>query len=242
MYQTANIYLTPGLKMSEVIVNNPYLVVLLENFGITMPLQDKTIKMVCTENHINTELFLVFANLYNGLTYTPAIPLSVNDADAIILFLQHSHRYYLKEIYPNILNAIEKMAEINKAKEMSLVQKFFVGYFDEVREHLDYEDQIVFPYIISLCNQLTHPDRQVEKSQYSVMEYTEHHNDIEEKLNDLKNLLIKYLPQQADHVLRRRLLFSLSELEYDLNIHAKIEDLILIPLVAEMESQVNVVK
>jgi regulator of cell morphogenesis and NO signaling len=70
---------------------------------------------------------------------------------------------------------------------------------------------------------------------YSVVEYQEHRNDIEEKLNDLKSLLIKYLPPKNDQTIRRKLLFLLSELEYDLNIHSKIEELILIPLVVAME-------
>jgi regulator of cell morphogenesis and NO signaling len=239
MYQTANLFLTPGLKMSEVIINNPYLVILLENFGISMPLHDKTVQTVCTENKLNTELFLILANLYNGLSYNPDIPLSFNDTSSIILFLKNSHQYYLQEIYPNILNVIEKLAEVNTVKEIDLVRKFFIGYFDEVREHLSYEDQVVFPYVLSLAGRMSDPAHTPEKSAYSVMEYKEHHNDIEEKLNDLKNLLIKYLPQKEDQILRRKLLFSLSELEYDLNIHAKIEDLILIPLVTEMENQVK---
>jgi len=70
---------------------------------------------------------------------------------------------------------------------------------------------------------------------YSVKEYQDHHNDIEEKLTDLKNLLIKYLPQKEDQQIRRKLLFSLFELEYDLNIHSRIEDNILVPLAELME-------
>ena len=70
---------------------------------------------------------------------------------------------------------------------------------------------------------------------YSVTEYREHHNDIEEKLTDLNNLLIKYIPQQNDQQIRRQLLLSLFELEYDLNIHSRIEETILIPMVEKME-------
>jgi len=75
--------------------------------------------------------------------------------------------------------------------------------------------------------------------QYSAKEYQEHHSDIEDKLNDLKNLLIKYLPYKDDQILRRKLILKLFDLENDLNIHSQIEELILIPLVSEMESQLN---
>jgi len=239
MYQTSNIYLTSDLKMSDVIVNNPYLLLLLEHFGIEVPLQDKTLNQVCQQYGINIELFLTFANLYNGVSYTPKTPLTTQDTLTIIDYLKNSHKYYSEEIYPNILRAIHQMAEINDCKEMALVPRFFVDYFNDVTEHLEYENKTVYPYIIHLIEQVNDEAYREQATKYSVVEYKEHHNDIEEKLNDLKSLLIKYLPPRNDQTIRRKLLFMLSELEYDLNIHSQIEDLILIPLVAELEMQLK---
>jgi regulator of cell morphogenesis and NO signaling len=242
MYQRTNIYLSPDLKMSEIITNNHYILLLLEHFGIGLPLQDKSLNKVCEENNLNIELFLTFANLYNGLKYSPKAPLSYSNTPVIVNYLENSHKYYSEEIYPNILSTIKQMAEVNNHKEMSLVPKFFIDYFNEVTEHLDYENEVVFPYVLDLFEQVKNLKHTRRKIQYSVVEYKEHHNDIEEKLNDLKSLIIKYLPQKNDQSVRRKLLFLLSELEYDLNIHSKIEDLILIPLVAEMESHLNISK
>lgn len=242
MYQSTNIYLSPDLKMSDIIINNPYLLLLLEHFGIDVPLHDKSVSTVCLENRINIEMFLTFANLYNGSTYTPKTPLTVNDTLSIIDYLKSSHKFYSEEIFPNVLTTIKQMAEINNYKEMALVPKFFIDYYNEVTEHLDYENKVVYPYVLDLFAQMNGLKQTSGKTKYSVIDYKEHHNDIEEKLNDLKNLLIKYLPPKNDQTIRRQLLFLLSELEYDLNIHSKIEDLILIPLVAEMESLINLSK
>jgi regulator of cell morphogenesis and NO signaling len=238
MYQTSNIYLTPDLKMSGIIQNNPYLLLLLEHFGIDVPLQEKTIMKVCSEVKLSTELFLTFANLYNGVEYNPTTPVSINDTNSIINYLKNSHKFYSEEMYPNILSTIKQMAKVNSYKEMALVEKFFIDYFTEVSEHLAYENKVVFPYILTLYEQIESL-KILEKTNYSVKEYKDHHNDIEEKLNDLKNLLIKYLPQENDQAIRRKLLLELSELEYDLNIHSKIEDMILIPLVANMEEELK---
>lgn len=134
------------------------------------------------------------------------------------------------------------MNSANNHKEMGLVEKFFGEYFKEVTEHLNYENNIVFPYIIGLYDKIINHKHPFNPQKYSVTEYKEHHNDIEEKLNDLKNLLIKYLPQKNDQALRRKLLFCLFELEYDLSIHSQIEDLILIPLVTKMELHLKKVK
>ena len=43
------------------------------------------------------------------------------------------------------------------------------------------------------------------------------------------------MPQKDDRQIRRKLLLCLFELEYDLNIHSRIEESILIPLVEKME-------
>ncbi len=235
MYQTENLHLSADMKISAVIINNPYLMLLLEHFGIALPLQEKTVHDVCVENHIQTELFLTFANLYNGMQHNFKNTFSHNEVLSIVEYLKNSHRYYAEEIYPSILSLIKQMNSANDHKEMALVEKFFNEYFSEVREHLNYENTVVFPYVIRLYDQFVDSKKPGDHKKYSVAEYKEHHNDIEEKLDDLKNLLIKYLPLKNDQQIRRELMFSLLELEYDLNIHSQIEDFILIPLVAKME-------
>jgi regulator of cell morphogenesis and NO signaling len=242
MYQTEALHLSADMKISAVIINNPYLLLLLEHFSIAVPLQEKTVQDICSENNINTELFLTFASLYNGVPYNSQKTFSHYDILSIIDYLKNSHWYYAEEIYPNILQHIQQMKSVNNHKEMALVETFFNDYFSEVREHLNYENDIVFPYIIGLYDSMMNTNRPENQKKYTVAEYKEHHNDIEEKLNDLKNLLIKYLPLKNDQPIRRKLLFSLLELEYDLNIHSQIEDFILIPLVVKMELELKQAK
>ena len=235
MYQTENLHLSADMRISDVILNNPYLILLLEHFGVDVPLQEKSVTDVCLENKINTELFLTFANLYNGVQYDFKDTFSYNEVLTVINYLRNSHRYYSEEIYPNILSIIQQMNSANNRKEMVLVERFFKEYFSEVTEHLNYENDTVFPYITGLYERIVNQNQTDGGKRYSVSEYKDHHNDIEEKLNDLKSLLIKYLPLKNDQPIRRKLLFSLFELEYDLNIHSQIEELILIPLVSKME-------
>ena len=239
MFHTKKIYFTPDLKICEIIPDNPYLLLFFEHFGITLPILDKTLETVCRENNLSIKLVITFANLFNGVTQANDPELSFDDTKAIILYLKNSHEFYSGEIYPEILNTIKQMAEVNDSSEMSLVKKFFTEYFSEVNEHLDYENDLVFPYVLDLYDQIKNGEHGEKRKEYSVVEYRDQHNDIEEKLEDLKKLLIKYLPQKNDRILRRKLLYSLFELEYDLIIHSQIEEFILIPLVEKMESYLN---
>ena len=231
-----NRLITADQKVSEIVLDNPYFILMLEHFGIGLVVHEKTLEQICLEYGIEVRLLLTFANLFNGIDTITYSSLSHDNVPIIIQYLKTSHQYYREEKLPRISDLIEEMGKLNTSQEIRLVRKFFREYRDEIEAHLNYENEVVFPYILGLYHALA--QRKCDfSSDYSVKVYQEHHNDIEEKLTDLKNLLIKYLPLQDDQQVRRRLLFSLFELEYDLNIHSRIEDEIIIPLSESMERQ-----
>lgn len=225
-------------KIAETLSGNPFVLLMLEHFGIGIPVQESKVSQLCATHNINESLFIAFAKLYNGSTFIPDLKLSSKDALDIIRFLGRSHRFYSEEIYPEIMGLIDRMVKLNSDKESRLVSLFFADYFKEVTEHLNYENQVFHPYVSRLVSQLEGIDY-TNDVDYSAAQYKEHHSDIEEKLRDLKNLLIKYLPIHDDQVVRRKLLFLLSELEMDLKIHSDIEDLILTPLVLRLEKDLK---
>jgi regulator of cell morphogenesis and NO signaling len=237
MHFTNKMFIISEMKTADIIISNPYLLLMLEHLGINMEVREKTVEQICSDNNIRTDLFLTIANLFNGYKPSALIEYSYYDILSIIRYLDNSHHYYLEEKYPQIRNFIEEINKINSHSEILMLGKFFDKYFLEVSEHLDYENAVVFPYVLNLNNILSQKDSYTEVSSYSVNEYRDHHNDIEEKLTDLKNLLIKYMPQKDDQQIRRKLLLCLFELEYDLNIHSQIEETLLIPMVEIMEQR-----
>lgn len=232
MYLTNRAYIKPDMKMSDLIVENPRLLILLEHFNLDFVVSDKTVSLLCDENSIPLQLFLLFGNLYNG--YQPEVSHigSPEDIKTIIMFLRNSHIYYKEEKYPEILSYIKQIQDKTHNSEIKLIENFFKDYFTEVLEHLDYEETIAFPYIVNLVEQ---KGKQVN-SDFSANEYREHHTDIETKLTDLKNLLLKHIKISNELPLRRKLFLSLFELDFDLQLHAMIEESILLPIVADIES------
>jgi len=242
MESRANLFVNADQKVSELVFDNPHIILLLEHFDIAFPLQERTIREACNDANLNPEVFHTFVNLYFGNIITATPHFTFLETQPIIRFLKNSHNYYLNEKFPDIRQNLMKMYEVNHESGMLMVEKFFNDYLNEVVEHLKYEDEIVFPYITSLNQHITQNKPFGEPVTYSMNEYREHHNDIEEKLNDLNNLLVKYLPGTNDRIIRRKLFLSLSNLEFDLNIHAKIEEMILIPLVEKMEFDLKLVR
>ncbi len=221
-----------GIKMSDIILNNHYLILVLERFGISLGLQDRTIETICNENNISIEIFLTIANLHNNTSYVPEFSFNCSGIKEIIQYLKRSHQYYSNEVFPEIISNIHLMNKNNQKPEMLMVEDFFNEYKREVDQHFNYENETVFPYILNLFENNKLVDT---KNGYSVTEYKEHHDDIEEKLGDLKKLLIMHLPQKEGCIMRRKILFALFDLEQDLIVHAKIENDILIPIVEKLE-------
>lgn len=233
MYQTHKTYIKSDMKMIDLINENYLLLMLLEHLDIDFAVGDKTVLQICAENKIDQSAFIVISNLYNGFYPNNKDIFSIKDISIIIKLLKNSHRYYKEDKYPEIKQYLLKLLNKHNTEDIFMIEKFFNDYFEEVLEHLDYEEQVAFPYF----SQLLETQSFVRDLNFSASEYKEHHTDIETKLTDLKNLMLKHITLKNDLSLRRKFLYSLFELEFDLNIHAMIEEKILLPLISNVEKQ-----
>ena len=222
------------MRMADLVYENPALLLLMENLEMDFLLHDYTVALLCEQNGMSERLFIMLGNIYNG--HYPAEPermaLTPDDLVVVVEFLKRCHRYYKEEQYPAIRSLIRELQDHNDTPEIRLVEEFFTGYFSEVLEHLDYEDEVAFPYIYRL---LEDEADKGSAEKFCVQEYRDHHTDIESKLSDLKALLLQHIKVQDDRKVRRRLLMALAELENDLVIHSLIEEQILIPVVESIE-------
>lgn len=232
MYQEHKTYIKENMKVAELLNENPGLLILLEHLNIDFKVGDKTVLQLCNDNSIPVNSFITFANLYNGFNPNTIEVKDSNEILLIIKFLKNSHHYYKTDKYPEILAYINKLKEETGNNEISLIKHFFEDYFNEVIEHLDYEDKTAFPYFESLIKN----KYKNSKTSFSAKEYINHHTDIESKLTDLKNLLLKHINISNNLSIRRKLFLSLIELEFDMYIHATVEEKILVPLISELEN------
>src|SRR5690554_1446008 len=226
MYHSSKIRVKPAVKMADLIDGNPRLLLMLQHFNIDFRVSDQTVHQLCNSYGISENLFIHIANLFNGFSNKGYQLYNEKELIQVIDFLKNTHDYYRSDKYPQISSYIRHLQENHPEREIKMLEKFFNDYFVEVLDHLDYEDNVAFPYFISL---LQNGDNEEGNQRYSSKEYSEHHTDIELKLKDLKNLLLKYVKIDDDLDVRRKLFFSLYELEFDLYIHSLIEETILIP-------------
>lgn len=215
----------------ELIERNPYLLLVVEHLGKMDYQKNVTITDFCKQSKLPLHVFVPLVNIYSNND----IHINLNEwkkKDVLILidFLANSHNYYKKEKYPLINSLLQDLKNNVNSNETKLLIKFFNEYFDEVLEHLEYEENIVFPYVREMLK-----ESKTKRTGFSSDEYQEHHNDIEEKLSDLKTLLMHHVKFGKYSHIGRQIIFHLFELEYDLHAHSKIEETLLIPLIKRFE-------
>jgi regulator of cell morphogenesis and NO signaling len=219
-------------RMSEVINDEPSLLSSISRFGISLGFGNKTIKEACELNEIHCETFLAVINFIaegNIMTSDSTENISI---EAVINYLKNAHQYFLNYKLPSIrtklIDAIDASGE-STAYSMAFM-KFFDEYFDEVRKHMDYEDKTVFPYVLQLLHGKANP-------KFKIADFEEHHTEIDSKLSELKNILIKYYPSQKQNYALNDVLYDLLWCEKDLALHNQVEDYFFVPVIEAIENK-----
>jgi regulator of cell morphogenesis and NO signaling len=221
-------------KMNDLIRADASLLLTITRFGLPLGFGDKTVREVCQEKGIDSSTFLAVVNFISDDLMPDAIHAGNISISDLITYLKNAHSFFLDFKLPlirrKLIEAIEDSVKEEPYKQMIL--KFFDGYAWEVRRHMDYENDTVFPYVLQLCEGIKDP-------KYSISVFEQNHENIESKLSDLKNILVKYFPSQQPNFLLNEVLFDLSNCELDLDRHTKVEDLLFVPLTERIEKQLK---
>jgi len=232
-------------KMADLIHLNYLLISVINRFGINLGFGDKSVQEVCQEYDVKLDFFLEIVNSFHDEDYFPEEHLQDFSVSLITDYLSKTHRYYLDVKIPELEKLINLMVVECYAnnKYAVLLESFFREYKNELITHTKREDEKVFPYSISTELAFMGKDNSLIEStapeNYSIQEYSSEHDDIESKLYDLKNIIIKYLLPTGNPSLCSKVLTELFNLEKDLNDHSRIEEKVLIPKVLLMEKKLK---
>ncbi len=228
-----------NIKVADAIDKNPRIILILERLSIPLGVKEHTFNTICKAYGVNEKLLIYLIQISENINKEELNDFSFNDIRKIIDYLTKTHDYFQNEMFPIIDRGILELLKNNPPKEILLLSQFYKDYCNEVIEHFKYENEIAFPYIINLISKREDPNNgiDIKSIKYCVNDYKSHHDNIEEKLNDMMSLLIKFIPPQNNYRVRRNMIFHLNELKRDLNNHSIIENNLLIPLVSKIEEK-----
>lgn len=217
----------PNDKMVTLIKDNCSVLQALSSFGISLGFGDKTVSETCQMNGVDTYTFLAVVNYtingHGDFENDEQISIAT-----LLHYLKASHTYYLDFQLPFIRRELRESINEDDALGM-LIMKLYEAYAQEIRRHMKYEEKTLFPYVESLLEGCPMND-------YNVETFSKHHEQTDQKLHELKLMIIKYLPADALHNNQlTATLYDIYNNEEWLRQHAEVEDHIFTPAIKRLE-------
>ena len=186
---------------------------------------------MCEYEGVDTYTFLAVVNFTINGHRNP------DDADRVSIptlmkYLRASHDYYLGFQLPFIRKELSEALDPDNSVS-NLVLKLYDEYARQIQLHMKYEERMVFPYVDNLL------DGRVT-SGYDIETFSKHHGQTDQKLRELKQIIIKYLP--SDGLRNNQLsatLYDIYNNEEWLALHAEVEDHIFIPAIRRLEQRLR---
>lgn len=229
---TTTLY-TLHTRMSELIDADYNLLLLFPRFGMELGVGDRSVAEHCNLYGTSPQLFVMMCNIYTHADYRPTdTELQQLDIPQLLGYLSRSHAYYANSRIKLIEEQLCAISQHHSPAHSAVLQRFFAEYKQEVIHHFAYEEDTVFPYIRSLI------DNRSRQQGYDIDIFKHNHSNIDYKLCDLKHIIAKHLPGIGLINETTELLFQIFLLEEDLSRHTFIEDVVLIPLVQQLENSI----
>ncbi len=224
-------HISPEMKMSSLVDEVPSVLNVLSRMGVSLGFGEADIAQVCARSGLNADTFVLICRVYSDPAFSPSCSdLEGVEVRDVVKYLRASHSYYLDVAFQRLSSEIRSlMAPCGEALR-KVVQRFLQGYEDELRKHFQFEENEVLPYVEKLLHEGISDDVRID-------DFEDMQDDVEEKIDDLKNLVMKSLPAECEAEPRSRLLVFIYSLQADLARHSTIEDCILVPAVRRIEGQ-----
>ena len=211
------------MKAAELLGADLYLIGVFSRLGMRLGFGDATVGEVCEGNGIDTSSFLTLCRIHLIRDYIPSEEeIAKLDMDVCLKYLKASHSYYRTIGLTALGKAMTEMLAPCGEKQKKVIRRFYDEYQAELDKHFAFEEEHVFPYAEALAEG-REPERDFEKV------FEEDHSNIGEKIGDLKNIVMKYLPSECRDQEMQQVLMLLCFLENDLERHTAIEERVLVP-------------
>lgn len=219
---------TSQSRLRDVIKENSSILMVMSRFGISLGFGNKSVKEICESQGVDMNTFLSVANFisHNSIDYVGVSLTSLMD------YLKRAHTYFLDYNLPTIRRRLIEAIDCSGTDDVAfLILRFYDEYVTEVNRHMTYENDTVFGYVEKLLQ--NHLD-----CNYTIDVFSNKHNHIGSKLNELKEIIISYYPGRENDRLNS-VLFDIMSCEEDLTAHCLVEDKLFVPAVKLLEEELR---
>ena len=218
-------------KMFDVICDEYHLLQMMSRFGISLGFSEKSVREVCEAHGVDAPTFLAVANYMNNGADSALHYVEHISVRALTDYLRQAHTYFLNFQLPGIRRKLVGAIDCSQANEVAyLILKFYDEYMGDVRRHMNFEDKKVFTYVERLLQGARTPG-------FQIAQFARSHVGTDKKLQELKNLIIKYYADPAAGEQLNNVLFDIFNCEADMRQHCHVEDDLFVPAVQLLEAR-----
>lgn len=190
--------------------NEELVLQLMNRFGISLGVGDKTIASICAEHDVDCNTLLTVVNYALNKETPKQLDIHI---PTLHRYLENAHTYFLKFQLPRIRQELLEAINLASSKTQIplMIIQFFDEYAQEIKSHIDHE------------------------TEHSYEQHARDDEHIANKAHELKTLIIKYYPRENNdnNLEQMRLLYAvlhdLRHFENELALHCSIEDNIMLP-------------
>lgn len=207
-----------NMKMAALLSDNRMLSVL-ERLHFKLGFGDSTVADVCRTQSFPADLFVEISNVFADPEYAPNLE-SLGRSDVALLadYIRSAHKYYSEVSVPHLHGLIHTMLGEVGTSFADALNKFFDELVEKLNSHFEHEEKVF---------------RSIGNGNFEA-ENEESHAQFLEKLDDLKNIVIKYLPDNGENFSRYNMLNHLLAMETDMRNHMRVEEKLFNPLVLSL--------
>ena len=212
-------------RMYDVLCDEHHLFQMLSRFGIPLCFGEKNVREVCKESNVDVTTFLAVANYVKVGPEVASYYVDKVSAAALTDYLKRAHSYFLDFQLPDIRRRLVSSINCSDANEVAfLILQFFDEFMRDVRHHMEAENKKMFRSVDQLLQGGSIPDTQF-------LQFAHSNESFNHKLQELKNLIIKYYKGDGPNELLNTVLFDLFNCEEDLQLHRGVENDLFLPAV-----------
>ena len=211
--------------MYDVLCDEHHLFQMLSRFGIPLGFGEKNVREVCKESNVDDTTFLAVANYVKVRPEVASYYVDKVSAAALTDYLKRAHSYFLDFQLPDIRRRLVSSINCSDANEVAfLILQFFDEFMRDVRHHMEAENKKMFRSVDQLLQGGSISDTQF-------LQFAHSNESFNHKLQELKNLIIKYYKGDGPNELLNTVLFDLFNCEEDLQLHRGVENDLFLPAV-----------
>lgn len=205
----------------------------------------KTIEEACREKGVDIE---TLAKALEKSMDEPAARQNYNDWSLhfLIDYIINNHHGFVRKKLPEIEYYARKVAGVHGSRHPELVDihRLFTRLKDEMLDHLEKEEQVLFPYIKNLVNaengeESTNANPGFRTVEVPINLMEQEHEAAGGIMDEIKTLSNHFRPPEDACATFRVLFKNLQGFQEDLHKHVHLENNILFPKAKELEERLN---